>query len=196
MKRSSVPSPNVSFNNDLFGNNKPFEASTTKSSLQMRARRSPDLGSSPISINSHIKNRDFYWFTTDWELTVTNTTFDTITSSTVQITANHIGGKLISSFRSIPSIGPGGTFEESFSPPAVGFSNMIMDSSNNPDLNFQVGVLAQLPSGRSANIFFNWGGSDFEFSGGQPTLTTTTRALSEWGTNGGVNVTVDIGDSL
>ena len=187
MKESFVDDINVSYINDLFAPNKPFEASTTKSSLQMRARRSPDLGSNPISINSHIKNRTFYWFITNWNLTVNNNTFNTINDIDVQIIANHINGKSISRNRFISSIGVNGTVQESFSPTTIGSNNMIMDSSN-PNLNFQVNYFN---GGSTADINFNWG-SFTQNSGGQPVLITTTRTLSQWGTNGGVNVTVDI----
>ena len=189
MKSYDVPPSNVSFNNDLFAANRPFEASTTKSSLQMRARRSPNLGSNPISINNHIKGRDFYWFTTNWNLTVNNLTFNTINNITVILVANHIGGKVITRNFNISSIGPNGFFQGSFSPPNAGFSNMIMDSITNPSLRFEV---VYLNGGSSADISFNWGFSFTQSSGGQPTLITFTRTLSTWGENGGVNVTVNI----
>lgn len=196
MKSYLVPPSDVSFNDDLFGNNRPFEASTTKSSLQMRARRSPRLGSSPISINSHIRGRRFYWFTTPWNLTVNNLSPNTI-NSTVEIIANHLGGggKSKSVSRSI-NLGPGGNFQATISPPNEGFSNMIMDSSTNPDLNFQVSYSNNSNGGSftNINISFDWGGIHGDFSSNQPLLTTTTRTLSTWGTNRGVNVTVEIFD--
>ena len=192
MKRFTVPSSNVSFNDDLFGTNRPFEASTTKSALQMRARRSPDLVSNPISINSHIRGRAFYWFTSNWNLTVNNGTFSTIDNIDVRITANHIGGKSRTVNTFISNIEPNESFNTTISPPNVGFNNMIMDSSNNPSLNFQVDFLATLPSDSSAFIEFNWGGTLSESSDGT-SLTTTTRDLLTWLTNGkGVNVNITI----
>ena len=191
MKSFFVDPSDVSFNNDLFGTNRPFEASTTtRSALQMRARRSPDLGSNPISISSHIRGRNFYWFTTDWELIVTNNTFNTI-DTTVQLRANHIGGKSIAQNTFIPSLIPNSTFSTTISPTTIGSNNMIMDSSTNPSLNFQVSVFN---GSSSVFIQFDWGRSFSESSGGLATLTTTTRTLGTWGTDGGVNVRVDFFD--
>ena len=187
MKRFFVDPSDVSFNNDLFGTNRPFEASTTKSALQMRARRSPNLGSNPISISSHIRGSNFYWFTTDWNLTVSNATFNTI-DTTVQLRAQHIGGKSIAQNTFIPSLIPNSTFNTTISPTTIGSNNMIMDSSTNPSLNFQVSVFN---GSSSVFIQFDWGGSFSESSGGQTVLTTTTRTLGTWGTDGGVNVSVN-----
>ena len=183
----SVPFSNVSFNDRLFGPIGPFKASTTQSALQLRARRSPNLGTSPISINNHIRGRTFYLFNNDWNLTVSNATFNTI-DTTVQLRAQHIGGKSIAQNTFIPSLIPNSTFNTTISPTTIGSNNMIMDSSTNPSLNFQVSVFN---GSSSVFIQFDWGGSFSESSGGLPTLTTTTRTLGTWGTNGGVNVSVN-----
>ncbi len=189
MKFHFVSELNTSLGSELFATNRPFEnvSTSSKSFSQMRDRASPSLTS--VSIHDNFRNRGHWWFHNNWNITITNATSITINSINVQITARHNFGS--GNFRTrdynqfVSSLSPQQTFSSNIFPPNQGFNTMIMDGFASADLDFVV------TCNYTADIQFNWGGLYSQSTFGTQ-LTTTTQALSTWGANRGVNVTVNI----
>lgn len=199
----------TSLGSDLFANNRPFEAvsTPTKSFSDMRARRSPSLAGSSVSIGSSFRNKGYWWFFTNWSVLINNNSFTTTFFVNVGITARHQNGTQRTS-NTVASIAPGQSSSTSFSPPLGGFSTMIMDGDASPELDFVINVST---TAFVSTINFNWTGTGTNFSESTfsstfsiTQLTTTRRDLSTWGfgclppgsstTCGGVNVTVALTD--
>jgi hypothetical protein len=170
-KKYTVPNTNISLDSNLFAADRPFENYTNRSFGELRTRRSPRVGAGQFSMDSHIRNRDFYWFGG----VTTGITFQDYTGNSQEVdvtfTIRHKSGAtalasavLTTSF----SVGPNGNASTSFSSSSL--SGLIMDQSGGADLDIVVDAVGNhgdylieiffggyTPSGITENATFNTG---------------------------------------
>ena len=157
----------------------------------IRLARSPGLTSS-VSVNSHVRNRTYYWFDNGWNYILDNNSTEINFDLGITLTLRHKSGstvfKTISKTHTFSNVQAGIFQSPNFFPSQFGANTMRMDGSAGSLMDGIVSVTG-IPQSVNREIIFTYGSNSDTtgFSTSDTSLNISQRSLSNWNSGAGDN---------